>query len=111
MLRFKPDVRVGYFDERIADVLRESSLWSYRTRVDIEVNSIEDGAAVHMAGSLHGVGLALDLDTVGDRQSDTEALADWLRRRLPPQYDVLFEANHVHVEWDAHRGPLVKKVN
>jgi hypothetical protein len=106
MLRFKPEVRIGFFQSVLGDVLRQACTWSLKARVDVEVNSINDGQAVHMKDSLHGFDLAIDLDTVGDRRADTEELADYLRRVLHPQYDVVFEGDHVHVEWDARRGPL-----
>jgi hypothetical protein len=103
MLQFKGSVRIGCLDGRLGDVLTECCLWSHRSKVDVEVNAIEDGT--HMAGSLHGFGLAIDLDTVGDKRADLKLLHEWLRRRLHPQYDVVLEGDHVHVEWDAHRSP------
>lgn len=109
MLRFKPEVRISDCDERLVVVLREACLWSMKTRVDVEINSIEDGAGVHLPNSLHGVGLAVDVDTVGDRAADIEEIAEWFRRRLPAAYDVVFEGDHVHVEYDAHRPPLLKR--
>lgn len=108
MLKFKPEVRISYFDERLAAPLAGACLWSLRNRIDVEVNSIEDGPGVHMATSLHYAGLAIDLDTAGDKAPDTQALAEFLRRWLPPGYDVLFENSHVHVEYDAHRPALLK---
>lgn len=110
MLRFKPEVRVFVFTEQITTVLYAATLWSARTRLDVEVNSIEDGPGVHMTSSLHYSGLALDLDTVGDKDADTRELAEYLRRALPPGYDVLFEIDHVHVEYDMKRPPLRKAV-
>jgi hypothetical protein len=110
MIQFKPEVRIGYIDERLMLILQAAAIWSYQTRVGIEVNSINDGPGVHMVGSLHYRDLAIDLDTVGDKAADTQALAEFLRVWMPPQYDVLFESNHVHVEWDAHRAPLTKLV-
>lgn len=110
MIRFKPEVRIGYIDARLADVLQAACVWSYRVRVDVEVNSIEDGFGVHMTDSLHYVGLAIDLDTVGDKEADTQELAEYLRRVLHPQYDIVFEGSHVHVEYDAHRPPLRRAV-
>jgi len=101
MLQFKSTVRLIGIDHRLADVLDECCMWSARNVVDVEVNAIDDGA--HMAGSLHGFGLAIDLDTVGDKRADLKLLHEWLRRRLHPQYDVVLEGDHVHVEWDAHR--------
>lgn len=110
MLRFKPEVRIGDFDERLYVVLRECCQWSYRKNIDVEINSIEDGAGVHMATSLHQFGLAVDIDTVGDKPADTQSIAEWMRRRLPAGYDVVFESNHVHVEYDPHRPALTKAV-
>ena len=106
MLRFKPDVRVKYFSAQLDEVLRAATLWSLLERVDVEVNSIDDGPGVHMDGSLHGWSLAIDLDTVGDVPAQTFGLGDYLRRVLPAGYDIVWEGDHVHVEWDPHRGPL-----
>lgn len=108
MIRFKPDVRIGYFHERLADVLECVSVWSLQTQIDVEVNSIRDGARDRAVSTLHPFDLAMDLDTVGGRIQDLELLTDYLRRWLNPQYDVVLERDHVHVEWDARRGPLRK---
>lgn len=108
-IRFKPEVRIVYMTEQIADVLRLAALWSLRSRVDVEVNSIDDGQGVHIATTLHGCSLAIDLDTVGDKAPETQQLAEWLRRTCEPQYDIVWEGNHVHVEWDVHRGPLLRR--
>jgi hypothetical protein len=110
MLRFKPDVRIGYFSARLGDVLERASQWSLRHQVDVEINSVNDGPGVHLPTSLHYSDLALDLDTAGDKAADLERLAEHLRVWLDPQYDVVYEGDHVHVEWDAHRGPLRKPV-
>lgn len=106
MLRFKPEVRIRYLDPRLVEPLAAACLWSARSAIDVEINSIEDGPDVHVATSLHPFGLAIDFDTVGDRAADLTALGEWFRRHLPAQYDVLLESDHVHVEWDVHRGPL-----
>ncbi|MCA1834332.1 MAG: hypothetical protein LC750_16680 [Actinobacteria bacterium] len=102
-IQFKPEVRIVELTAAIADVLVLAGRWSLRANVGVEVNSIDDGAGVHQAGSLHGSSLAIDLDTVGDRPADLEALAEWLRRTLPAGYDLVYEGDHVHVEWDPHR--------
>ena len=106
MLQFKPEVRVTLLTEQLADVLRLATIWSLRTRVGVEVNSIDDQAPGRVHGTLHGYSLAVDLDTVGDKPQETEELADFLARTLDPQWDVLWETNHVHAEWDARRRPL-----
>ena len=110
MLRYKPDVRIAVFTPRLGDVFAAACTWSLRSRVDVEINSINDGPGVHLATSLHYFDLAVDLDTVGDRPADLLALAEYLRCTLDPQYDVVFEGDHVHVEWDARRPPLRKTI-
>lgn len=106
MLRFKPEVRISRLHDRLAVVLETACVWSLRSRVDVEINSIEDGAAIHMPTSLHAFGLAIDIDTVGDKPADLQSLAEFMRVWLEPIYDVVFEGDHLHVEWDAHRAPL-----
>lgn len=109
-LRFKPEVRIVYLNSYLTHVFEAACLWSLRSRVDVEVNSVDDGAGVHLATSLHGWSLAVDLDTVADKPNETRELAEYLRRALPAGYDVIFETDHVHVEYDTHRPPLVKRV-
>ena len=106
MIRFKAEVRIRYCTQQLCTVLGLVAAWSSVERVEVEVNSIDDGPNVHMPGSLHGFGLAIDLDTVSEKPDELERLADFLRRALEPQYDVLMEGTHVHVEWDVHRGKL-----
>lgn len=101
MLRFKPEVRIGYFDERAGLVLHYASIFSLRERIDLEVNSAND--STHGASSLHPADLAWDLDTVGDKPEDLVKLARFLAAHLPSDYDVVRESDHVHVEFDTHR--------
>lgn len=103
MLRFKPDVRIAELTDQLVAVLRVSAVWSTRANVGVEINSIDDDTTPPRQGSLHGDSLAVDVDTVGDKGDDLEALDRFLRRRLPAEYDVVFEGDHVHVEWDTHR--------
>lgn len=101
MLRFKPEVRIGYFDERAGLVLHYASVWSLRTAIDVEVNSAND--STHGASSLHPSDLAWDLDTKGDLGSHLKMLARFLASHLPAGYEVVLESDHVHVEFDMHR--------
>jgi hypothetical protein len=105
MLRFKPAVRIRLLTPQLVEMLAAAAIWSEQTRVDVEVNSINDGDTIHQHDSLHGYDLAADLDTVGDKATDLQLLWRYLRRVMPPQYDVVYERDHVHVEWDARRGP------
>ena len=106
MLRFKPEVRIAHFNARLATMLETASIWSEINGVDVQVNSINDPAPNRVATSLHPFDLAIDIEPIGNIRSDRQALAEYFRRVLDPQYDVVYETSHVHVEWDAHRGPL-----
>jgi hypothetical protein len=61
----------------------------------------------HMNGSLHYQGRALDFRTWADdqgtqlRASIKEKIAEEIQRELGPRYDVVPEATHIHVEYDA----------
>lgn len=101
MLRFKPEVRIEFFDDRAGLVLHYASVWSLSTKIDVEVNSGKD--STHTAGSLHPHDLAWDLDTDGDKPEHLPLLARYLANRLPAGYDVVLEVDHVHVEFDTHR--------
>jgi len=111
MLRFKPAVRIGHFNEPLALMLLEACTWSLLTGIDVEINSIRDSAPDRASRSLHPFDLAVDFDTVGDQATDLERLADYFRRVLPTPFDIVLEGDHVHVEWDARRGPLKKTVS
>jgi hypothetical protein len=106
MLRFKPEVRIRDFTPQLAALFAAASQWSLVARVDVEINAVDENTAIHMAGTLHGWSLAADVDTVGDVRADTRDLAEYLRHKLPREWDVLFEGDHVHAEWDMHRMPL-----
>jgi hypothetical protein len=62
------------------------------------------GEGEHMVGSLHPRGYAADLrtSTLGVNQA---AILGELKGRLGPAYDVILEADHIHVEYDpGHDG-------
>lgn len=107
MLLFQVNVRISYFDHQLAEILKHSSVWSLRTRKDVVVFSIED--LTHSQGSLHPFSLAVDLDVAGNALKDLQDLYAWLRRYMPAGYDVIFEGNHVHVEYDTHRADALAR--
>lgn len=62
---------------------------------DLMITSGVEGT--HMVGSLHYKGLAVDLRMPSaNRTAVRDALAD----ALGPQFDVILEADHVHLEYD-----------
>lgn len=58
----------------------------------------------HKLGSLHFVGLAADLRTRGVPVLTVQEIAADLRSILGPQYDVVVEADHVHLEFQPKTG-------
>ena len=56
----------------------------------------------HMAGSLHYVGLAIDIGLPAANLK-TRILAD-LREALADDFDVVEEGDHIHIEFQPKRG-------
>lgn len=98
MLRFQPGVQVKYYNSRLTPIFEYASAWGLRERTYVDVNAIDD--KTHGAQTLHGFSLAVDLDTDGHRAADLKSLHGWLSRYLALEYDVVLEADHVHVEFD-----------
>jgi hypothetical protein len=101
MIQFQPTVRIGYFNSAMQRVLELASIHGLRITKNVVVFSMND--LQHNPGSLHPLDCAVDLDVLGNDVNDLKALYEFLRVQLPPGYDVIFEGNHVHVEFDAHR--------
>lgn len=62
------------------------------------VTSINDG--VHSKNSLHYEGLAIDLRTRDFIGITAQKMAELIAARLGPDYDVVAEKDHIHVEYD-----------
>ena len=68
---------------------------------DVIITSGTDGK--HMVGSKHYVGQALDFRTKYEGVDQT-VVDLWIKRfsdRLGPDYQVIREVDHLHVEWDS----------
>lgn len=63
------------------------------------ITSVRDGK--HMPGSLHYVGLAVDLRIRELPPHEWEPIVDQLRLALSKQYDVILETDppHIHIEY------------
>jgi hypothetical protein len=105
MLRFitQPSgpVTIAEWNAEADLVLRCADRWSQHTGIGVDINAIDNGT--HGATTLHGRSRAWDLDTAGDQATDLHALYAWLHEMLPPGFDVVLEATHVHVEWQPKR--------
>ncbi len=64
------------------------------------ITSAWDGK--HSANSLHYVGRAVDLRTwyLNDAEETAELLQRLLNRRYGPAFDVVWESDHIHLEYD-----------
>ena len=65
--------------------------------VDMVITSCMDGK--HGRASLHFVGQAADLRSRNLKPSDWEIVADQLKTALGPQFDVVLEKDHFHLEF------------
>ena len=58
--------------------------------------------SVHMEGSLHYQDRALDFRTRDLTRDEVTQWAGEIERRLGPDYDVVIESDHLHVEYQPH---------
>ena len=67
--------------------------------VELVITSCLDG--VHSAGSFHPFGLAVDLRTrTFDSTAAIKLAMERIRRELGKDYDIVFEGDHMHIEYD-----------
>jgi hypothetical protein len=64
----------------------------------------------HMVGSLHYAGNALDYRTRAMTGVQQAALAKTCRERLGADFDVVLEADHLHVEYDPKSPPATGQI-
>lgn len=101
MLVFGTGVQIGYFTPEVYMTLHTAAIVSLLEGFDVYVTSVQDKQ--HNPGSLHPFGLAADLGVQANEPAKLEKLFSQLTRRMPTTYDVVYEGNHVHVEYDLHR--------
>lgn len=64
---------------------------------ELWITSVCDGK--HRKDSLHYKGLAFDVRTWGIKGRELQVVAA-LKKALGPDYDVVLEATHIHIEFD-----------
>lgn len=71
--------------------------------VEVVITSGTDGR--HSVGSKHYAGAALDVRTRTLKDPDITGpqIVHRLRGKLGPDFDILFEGDHIHVEYDPKR--------
>lgn len=93
MIRIKEGVNLaGLRPEMLLAINAAEGVWG---KAPVTVTSALDGK--HGRGSLHYVGLAVDLRTRDIMAPEAKALS--LGKELGAQYDVVLESNHIHVEF------------
>lgn len=99
MIAIKPGVRIqGMRTEILLAVLVAHELFSEQNQY-LTITSCTDGQ--HKEGSLHYEGLAVDLRLPN---AGKEKVVGQLAGRLGTEYDVILEADHIHVEYDPKKG-------
>ncbi len=82
----------GIRPEMVAGLLVIASVFM-RYDCNLTITCVRDGT--HKRGSLHYVGQAIDIR----RPYDLPEIKDELQRTLGPQFDVVEEINHIHIEF------------
>jgi hypothetical protein len=97
MLSLKPGVKIDKLQPQMVLALIVAHEVYRDLGAPCTVTAGNDGA--HMAGSLHYAGLALDFRTRNLLADNKELVAARLRERLTADFDVVLEADHVHIEY------------
>ncbi len=98
----KPGVDIAGIQPEMMVALMEAQPLFAARNVKLVITSVKDGK--HGKGSLHYVGLALDLRTRHLTPMQKSDIAAELRTALGEQFDVVEETDHLHVEFDP-KGP------
>lgn len=102
MLSLKPGVSaLGIRPELLLGIMVADSLYR-RHGWDLTLTSLTDGQ--HSRTSLHNAGCAVDLRIWPIPEGKRAAVVAELNEALGPDYDVVLEKTHIHLEWQPKRG-------
>jgi uncharacterized protein YcbK (DUF882 family) len=97
MLILKPDVRIaGLRPEIVLAVLIAERAYA---EADCELMLTSGIEGAHSRGSLHYAGSAADLRTQSVPLEKLKPLVERIRIALGPDFDVVLESNHLHIEF------------
>ncbi len=101
MLSLKPGVRItGMRPEILLAILAAERAYA-EAGCELMVTSCIEGK--HSAGSLHYVGAAVDLRTNNVPADKLQRLVEKIRVALGGDFDVIVEADHLHIEFQPKR--------
>ena len=96
MLMLKPDVRItGLRPEIILAIVIAERAYA---EIGCELMLTSGIEGQHSIGSLHYAGCAVDLRTLNVPAGKLPPLVEKIRAALGPDFDVVLESNHLHVE-------------
>lgn len=95
-MQIKKGVRLqGLKPEMVVAIMVANGVFREKAEV-MRLTSVTDGA--HMAGSLHHVGLAVDIGL--PRFNAVEPIMASLKELLGAEFDIVLEPSHIHMEYD-----------
>lgn len=98
MLRIKDGVSLEKLrPEIVVGLMVAASIYDSVAK-DCTITSVND--STHMAGSLHYEGLAVDLRISNLDPGQPQTLRDRIALAAGPDFDVVLEKDHIHMEWD-----------
>jgi hypothetical protein len=98
MFFIKSGVRIrGISNEILLGIVIAHSVFE-ELKQPMTITSITDGD--HKAGSLHHTGEAFDLRTRGIEREVQLHILSQLKEHLGNSFDVVLEADHIHIEFD-----------
>lgn len=88
----------AHFNPEIVRILQVACDTAPKELTSIWVTSANDSS--HMDGSKHYSNEAFDFRIWGLFGEQAKTWAERMQRALGENYDVVFEGDHIHVEWD-----------
>jgi hypothetical protein len=103
MLAIKPGVTLlGLQPQLLVAIIAAHALYDHVDTL-LEITSGNDGQ--HSPSSKHYAGAAIDLGVrrLPNAEVDGPIIASQLASMLGRDFDVIFEGDHIHIEWDPER--------
>jgi hypothetical protein len=102
-VELKAGVRLANLTPQIVLALMVADQEYRKSGFNLVVTSISDSK--HGIGSLHYSGQAADLRTRTVPVKHRQSLRDTIARMLGPEFDVVLESDHIHLEYDPQQDP------